>query len=353
MRNVRKMVIVMCLFISILVFINTPSSRAVNINTRYVAAYDATSDKLLYVKNNTRKADPASLTKMMSAYVAIKKIKNLDKKAVLKQSDINQAIHHGLTISRLKANIQLTYRDLLYYSLFKSSGDCSFALSRLTYKTNKRFVQEMNKEAKKLKMSSTHFTNAQGYNNTAHKSTCNDMIKLMDAIWQNKKLKKIITAKVYRTSLGTKLKNTAQTYNNVCIAAKNGYTEKSQRCLMSFNSISDHLVYFVFMYSTSKNLIKSDQNDLTKFVKFALKNRKTAAKKKSKTSTKKKAKKSTYLTTSIHWIRNKPNKKGKIIGKLPKKCKVKATACKNPSWVEITYCKKKAYISKTHLKKVS
>lgn len=267
MKTGKKVVIaLLCAILLNLFYAKQNNADALGVTTKYAVAYDATTEEFLYTKNPNKKANPASLTKLMSAYVAIKKIKNLNEKVKLKDIDIKKAKKRGLTRTKLPPNTQLTYRDLLYYALISSSGDASYALARLTYKSDKKFVKAMNQNAKKLKMDSTFFTNCTGYTSNAHKSTCKDLIKLMNVVWKNKTLKKILTSKSYKTSTGKKLKNKSKTYSDFCIACKNGYTSAASQCLMSYESINKHTIYIVLMQAATKNKLIKDEDILSTYI---------------------------------------------------------------------------------------
>jgi D-alanyl-D-alanine carboxypeptidase (penicillin-binding protein 5/6) len=115
-------------------------------------------EKILFEKNINQKLPIASLTKLMTAKVVLgyydlsKEIK-VSEEAVAKEEDFG----------KLKAGKKFLVEYLLYPLLMESSNDAAFALSNDYDETTEgKFVELMNREAQKMNLKNTHFTNSSG-----------------------------------------------------------------------------------------------------------------------------------------------------------------------------------------------
>nr|WP_328799682.1 D-alanyl-D-alanine carboxypeptidase family protein [Sedimentimonas flavescens] len=139
---------------------------------------DARSGEVLYAKNADTRLHPASLTKMMTLYIAF------------------QAVEHGeisldsmVTISRnaasqppsrlgLKAGQRIALRYLIRAAAIKSANDAASAIGDALGGDEAAFAARMNRTAKALGMSNTTFKNANGLTRSGHLSTARDMSTL-------------------------------------------------------------------------------------------------------------------------------------------------------------------------------
>jgi len=121
---------------------------------------------------------PASLTKMMTAYVAFKAIEageiSLDTPITLSAA----AAKLPPSRSGYKAGSQLTLDTALTITLVRSANDLAAAIGDRVGGSQKAFVARMNAEAKRLGMSGTHFANANGLPHEQNYSTARDMAVL-------------------------------------------------------------------------------------------------------------------------------------------------------------------------------
>jgi len=121
---------------------------------------------------------PASLTKMMTAYVAFKAIEageiNLDTPITLSAA----AAKLPPSRSGYKAGSQLTLDTALTITLVRSANDLAAAIGDAVSGSQKAFVARMNAEAKRLGMNGTHFANANGLPHEQNYSTARDMAVL-------------------------------------------------------------------------------------------------------------------------------------------------------------------------------
>ena len=107
-----------CLLISLVCAISliTPiraldNSEEIGLSAQYAVAIDANSGLVLYNKNMDERMYPASMTKVMTAIVALDMIENLDKTTVITQSDIDTVWETGASSANFEVGETFTFRS--------------------------------------------------------------------------------------------------------------------------------------------------------------------------------------------------------------------------------------------------
>lgn len=164
-------------------------STAVNDAVPLVAAksyllYDYTSNQILVNQNGNARMDPASLTKLMTAYLAFDALKHGTLSAFQSLSVPAAATRNpgGEPRMLLKAGQSVTVDELLHGLIVPSGNDAAITLALNIAGSEAGFVDQMNKEAKRLGMTNTHFTNPVGQPNPQHYTTASDLALLAAAI---------------------------------------------------------------------------------------------------------------------------------------------------------------------------
>ncbi len=136
---------------------------------------DARTGEVLYANEADIAWHPASLTKLMSAFVTFEAIAKgqitLDTPVIIS----SKAIKAPPSRSGLPKDSAISVRDALYMIIVKSANDISVALAETVSGSEVAFVLEMNNIAKELGMSATHFVNSNGLHNVAQVTTARDM----------------------------------------------------------------------------------------------------------------------------------------------------------------------------------
>lgn len=143
---------------------------------------DTLSGQTLGAANPDERRDPASLTKLMTAYVAFGAIRA---KAIT-PSQMVQVSQHAWKTEGSRMFIEprkaVSVDELLHGVIIQSGNDASIAVAELIGGTEDAFVEKMNAEAARLKLAGTHFTNATGLSGPQHYSTAADMARLAAAL---------------------------------------------------------------------------------------------------------------------------------------------------------------------------
>lgn len=143
---------------------------------------DFNSKKVIVEKNSDKKLSPASLTKIMTAYVVFKEIKkgslNLNDKVTVTEN----AWRTSGSRMFIEVGTQVTVEDLLKGLIIQSGNDASVALAEHIAVTEENFVMLMNEEARRLKLANTHFENSMGLPTDNHYTTAKDLVTLTRAL---------------------------------------------------------------------------------------------------------------------------------------------------------------------------
>lgn len=145
---------------------------------------DAQSGQIIAEHNSHVQRAPASLTKMMVAYIALKDIEagKLRKEDVLTATPVVSTVMWDESQMYLKAGEQISVDQLLAGLIVMSANDAAVTLAEKISGSVPQFVARMNQEAQALGMKDTHFSNPAGITMTDHYSTAADLSLLAKAI---------------------------------------------------------------------------------------------------------------------------------------------------------------------------
>jgi len=146
---------------------------------------DFNSEKVIAEKNSKKRVEPASLTKMMSAYV----IEN-----ELKLGNINMT--DEVLISKkawkmpgsrmfVEVNTRVSVENLLKGIIIQSGNDATVAMAEYIAGSEESFVSLMNEHARQLGMNDTNFVNSTGLPHKQHYTTATDLATLVAAMIRN------------------------------------------------------------------------------------------------------------------------------------------------------------------------
>ncbi|MDP1926231.1 MAG: D-alanyl-D-alanine carboxypeptidase family protein [Thiobacillus sp.] len=196
---------------------------------------DATSGAVLVNQQGDERLPPASLTKLMTAYIATLKIQ----RGELKESDLvtisEKAWRMGGSKMFVQVGNQVSVSDLFHGIVIQSGNDASVALAEHIAGSEEAFASLMNTEAKRLGMRNTHFANATGWPAPDHYSTARDMAILAHAIINADPVHYAIYAQKYFLWNGIKQpnRNLLLWRNDGVDGLKTGHTEEAGYCLVA------------------------------------------------------------------------------------------------------------------------
>lgn len=206
------------------------AARGVSANNAVLL--DQKSGKVLFEKKAHEKQSIASITKVMTAIIAIESGK-MDE--ISKTS--RKAIYAEGSSIYLEQGEKMKVEDLVYGLMLRSGNDSAIAIAEQIGGSEEGFVHLMNEKAAWIGMQNTHFDNPHGLESETHYSTAYDMALLMRYAMKNKEFQKISGTKMYKAesrSYAWKNKNRLLTEKyKYCTGGKTGFTKKAGRTLLT------------------------------------------------------------------------------------------------------------------------
>jgi D-alanyl-D-alanine carboxypeptidase (penicillin-binding protein 5/6) len=212
-----------------------PVPQAPYIAAKSYLLTDFYSKQILVGQNADERIEPASLTKLMTAYLTFTALRQ-------KQITLNQTLPVSTRAWRaegsrmfIEPNKPVTVDDLIHGMIVQSGNDSCITLAEGIAGSEDVFAQMMNREAQRLGMKNTHFMNATGLPHPQHYSTAYDLSLLAAAIIRDfPEYYPLYSIKEY------KYNNISQSNRNRLLwtdpyvdGVKTGYTENAGYCLIS------------------------------------------------------------------------------------------------------------------------
>ncbi|MBP0588810.1 D-alanyl-D-alanine carboxypeptidase [Paraburkholderia sp. LEh10] len=147
------------------------------VNARSWVLVDATSNQVLASANPDERVEPASLTKLMTAYLVFEALsaKKITMDQTINPSEAVRRVRNDESRMFIEANKPVTVHDLVYGMIVQSGNDAAIALAELVGGSESQFVNLMNAEAQKLGMKNTHFADVNGMPDAQHYTTAGDL----------------------------------------------------------------------------------------------------------------------------------------------------------------------------------
>lgn len=205
---------------------------------------DVNSKTILYEKNVHEQLYPASITKIMTALLAVEN-SELDEKVTFSYDSVHKTEGSGIWRD---VDEVMTMEQCLYALMLNSANECAYAIAEHTGKTYEDFVKMMNERASALGCKDTHFNNPHGLPDEEHYTSCYDMALIASEAIQNDTFREITGTKRYEIPPTNKhpdeityLKNHQKMlfedekyYYEYCIGGKTGYTSVAGSTLVTF-----------------------------------------------------------------------------------------------------------------------
>ena len=155
---------------------------APQVDARAYIVIDSRTGKILAAKDATARMEPASLTKLMTAYIVFQELHS----GKLKLEDEVTVSEHAWRSEGSRTFIELgkpvSVQDLILGMIVQSGNDATIALAERIAGTEETFAQLMNANAARLGMVGSHFENSSGLPSPQHYTTARDMSLLANAI---------------------------------------------------------------------------------------------------------------------------------------------------------------------------
>jgi D-alanyl-D-alanine carboxypeptidase (penicillin-binding protein 5/6) len=205
---------------------------------------------ILMQKSSEEKIYPASLTKIMTALVALEKLPDLQKEIKLANSVFQGLSEADASMSGFRPGENVRAIDLLYGALLPSGAESCIGLADQIAGSEQKFAELMNQKAAALGMKNTHFANATGLHNANHYTTVKDLAILLNYALQNDTFREIFTSSRHSIPPTNKHPGGITFYSTMfeelkqqniiggeILGGKTGYTAEAGLCLASLAKV--------------------------------------------------------------------------------------------------------------------
>lgn len=238
--------------------------------------FDINNCNTIYAKNVHEKLYPASLTKVMTALVAIKHGSSDMMLTATANVKINES---GAQVCGIKAGDQMTLNQALHLLLINSANDAAIMIAEGIAGSVEAFADMMNEEAVAIGATNSHFVNPHGLSDDNHYTTAYDMYLIMNAAVKYSLFNEIIHMDTYSTVYSDKngaskeitvnstnyfIQGTAQAPSGITVlGGKTGTTNAAGHCLLLLSRDSSSNPYIsIIMRADSRDELYSQMTDL-------------------------------------------------------------------------------------------
>ena len=167
------------------------------VNSEAAAVFGIDDRTVVFQKQAFERLYPASITKVMTALVALKYGNLEDTVTVGEESVITEA---GASLCNIKPGDTLTMEQLLYGLMLPSGNDAGASIAVHMAGSIEGFSEMMNREARVLGATDTHFLNPHGLHDENHYTTAYDLYLIFNEAFRYPEFRAIIGAKEYTAS---------------------------------------------------------------------------------------------------------------------------------------------------------
>ena len=222
-----------------------------HLHSPYAVLVELDSGKVLAEHNSEDKIYPASLTKIMTAVLAIENTDDLNQTVTLPYDIFEPLYAENASMAGFQPGEEATLKELLYGILLPSGAECCIAFADRVAGSEEAFVERMNEKAAEIGMSNTHFCNVTGLHNSDHYSTVEDISVLLQYALQYEDFRQAFSSSRYSThptsqhpegftfySTMFKYMDSTEVVGGEIIGGKTGYTEEAGLCLASLANVN-------------------------------------------------------------------------------------------------------------------
>ena len=238
---------------------------------------DAQSGQIIYEKNSHTRQYPASITKILTAYLAIT---NGDLNATITMSDeAVWGIDRNSSHIALDVGEQISMSDALYAVMLMSANEAAWAIAEQVSGSLENFVQLMNDTARSLGCKDTHFTNANGLHDPEHYTTAYDMALITKQALTSKTFCEYASETYheipptnknsetrYLTQGNRMMLSNSEYYYSACQGGKTGYTDDAGGTLVIWAEKNDMQLICVTMGAPDNGTNYNDTITLLNYI---------------------------------------------------------------------------------------
>ena len=236
-KNKKIISVILIIFIILLNVVNVYATEELDVNAKAAIIVERNTGKIIYEKETQTKNYPASVTKILTAILAIENCQ-LDDVATVSQTAISN-IPTEYIVAPLKVGEEIKIEDLLYALMLKSANDAAYVLAEHMGGSVEGFANMMNKKAEEIGCKGTHFVNPNGIHNENHYTTAYDLYLISDYAMKNETFAKIVSTYSYTLPATNKYPNKDRVMKNTneFINPNSGFYNKSVKGIKTGTTI--------------------------------------------------------------------------------------------------------------------
>ncbi|MCI8646846.1 MAG: D-alanyl-D-alanine carboxypeptidase [Firmicutes bacterium] len=220
--------------------------------------------EILFEKAADEQTRPASLTKMMTALVAIEHTTDFQERVTIPHEIYTYLNGSGIAVAGFGDGENPTVDDLLYGALYKSGAECCLTLAQKVAGSEAAFVEMMNEKAGEIGMKNTTFGNCVGLDNPACWTTARDLLILTEYALKNQHFREIFASYSYPIEPTNQCSRTRVIRNAAVkrfgsdragvFGGKLGNTTQAQLCLSAIAQIEGQEYLFISTHAPRTQL---------------------------------------------------------------------------------------------------
>ena len=228
-----------CLLVAVMLCLGCVGAlEAEDLHSEYAVLMCAETGEILYEKNGTTPARPASITKLLTALVALEQVEDFSQTTTVTAEALD--VEYDSTRIGLMEGEVVTLEDMLNAMLIGSANDASNVLAEAVGGTLEDFADLMNTRAAELGCTGSHFVNAHGLDDDNQYATARDMALITRELLNHPEFEGICGTRMYIMDANdisgeeryfncrqTMLMEDEADYYEGAFAGKNGYTSKA------------------------------------------------------------------------------------------------------------------------------
>lgn len=240
------------------------------------ALFDVTSHETIYSSNAHERLYPASLTKVLTALIAIEKGDYDDVITVSKNAEIKES---GAQLCGFKEGDKITLDQALHGLMMHSGNDAGVAIAEYISGSIEDFAELMNERANSLGATNSNFVNPHGLSDENHYTTAYDLYLIFNEAMKNEKFVELINMETWTTTYtlsdGSDKEITFNTTNRylkgdekspegiTVVGGKTGTTNAAGACLILLSKdASDNQYISVILKAESGSVLYSEMSDI-------------------------------------------------------------------------------------------
>ena len=260
-------------------------SSVLEINSKYCMVYNVTDGKVVFQKNADNKCYPASVTKMLTAVVALE---NVSAETVFTVGNEIYLVGSNSSVAHLKRGQKIKLKDLIYALMLPSGNDAAYTIAvntaRIIYGSSltidqavKKFCELMTATAHRLGAKDSNFVCPDGYHDSDTYTTAHDMMLITKRASEFSHIRKAASTYLYTCTFASgetyTFKNTnkfinpnSEYYDSRVTGFKTGCTDDAAHCIAVTATVNNKKYIITLFFAPTANRRERDIQTILNYI---------------------------------------------------------------------------------------